>query len=459
MTGVRQEDDGGAWQRRLVRLAGRLKSDHMVRNSLYLMLSSALQASLGFIFWIVVARLFSTVDVGRASSLISATTVIGYLALLGLNSSIVRYLPTARDRDSLIATALLVVACGGALIAFIYVLLIPVVAPRLAFVTHDRLLAVGFILLTGAAAVNLMTDAIFIASRRAGLCALTDGAVGGTAKILLAVLLAGAGAYEIFAAATSAFASSAVVSILLILAVLRWRPKFGNPVRVLRPLLKFATANYFGNVMNMLPVLIVPLLVLDRLGARPAAYYFVAFQMATLLYSGAYAVSQSFLAEGSHAEANRRELRRRSKRALMALYFPSVLALVVIARWVLLVFGTRYSQHGAGTLMLLAVAALPIAACNWSWTVLRLSSHLHAIVLTSGLYAVSICGLAWFLAPHGLTALAAAWPVGAALCAAVSTATVTILNSRAARHRRVSPRSQPQPAASMVLEQAPEVSE
>jgi O-antigen/teichoic acid export membrane protein len=439
-------------QPRLASMLGRLRSDHMVRNSLYLMFSSGLQASLGFIFWIVVARLFSTADVGRASSLILAATVIGYLALLGLNSSMVRFMPTARDRDSLITAGLLVVAGCGALMALGYVFLIPVIAPRLAFVEQNWSFAAGFVLLTAVASVNLMTDAVFIASRRANYCALTDGAVGGATKIAWALILAGSGAYGIFAASTSAYAASAVVSVLLIFVVLRWRIRFENPFRKLRPLVRFSAANYAANVMNLLPVLIVPLLVLDRLGARDAAYYFVAFQIATLLYSGAYAISQSFLAEGSRAEANRRELRRRSRRAMMALYLPVVLALVAAAHWVMLVFGTSYSQHGTGTLISLALAALPIAACNWSWTVLRLSANLVAIVLTSGVYAVSICGLAWFLAPHGLAALAAAWPAGALLSAAVSTATVIVLRGRAARHRRTSRHRLPRPVRSVPAE-------
>jgi O-antigen/teichoic acid export membrane protein len=130
----------------------------MVRNSLYLMLSSALQASLGFAFWIIVARLFSPADVGRASSLISATTVIAYLALLGLNSTLVRFLPTAQNRDALITAGLLLVAGCGAGIGLLYVLATPLIAPRLAFVAHHAGLAAGFVLLAAAASVNLLTD-------------------------------------------------------------------------------------------------------------------------------------------------------------------------------------------------------------------------------------------------------------------------------------------------------------
>jgi O-antigen/teichoic acid export membrane protein len=415
-------------------LRARLGTDHMVRNSLYLIISSGLQAALGFAFWIVAARLFSAADVGRASSLISATVVIAYLALLGLNSTLVRYLPTAPDRDALISAGLLLVAVGGAAIGLIYVLATPVIAPRLDFIDHHVLLAVGFVVLAAAASVNLLTDSVFIASRRAGFCALTDGAVGGTSKVASAVALAGAGAYGVYAASTGGFAASALVSIALIVIVLRWRPVLRNPFATLMPLLRFSAANYVANILNLLPVLVVPLIALDRLGARDAAYYFVAFQIATLLYSAAYAVGQAFLAEGSHAGVDRRQLLRRSRRILLAMYLPAVIVVVVAARWVLLVFGAKYSHFGTPALMLLAVAAIPIAACNWSWTVLRLSGRLTAIVVSSAIYTVAICGLAYFLASGGLTTMVAAWPIGALAAALVATSTVVFSRGKAASH-------------------------
>lgn len=415
-------------------LRAKLGTDHMVRNSLYLIISSGLQAALGFAFWIVAARLFSAADVGRASSLISATVVIAYLALLGLNSTLVRYLPTAPDRDELISAGLLLVAGCGAVIGLIYVLATPLIAPRLDFIDHHALLAAGFVVLAAAASINLLTDSVFVASRRAGFCALTDGAVGGTAKIVSAVALAGAGAYGVFAASTGAFAASALVSIVLIFVALRWRPTVRNPFATLMPLLRFSAANYVANILNLLPVLVVPLIVLDRLGARDAAYYFVAFQIATLLHSAAYAVGQAFLAEGSQAGADRRQLFKRSRRILVAMYLPAVIVVALAAHWVLLVFGAKYSTFGTGSLILLAVAALPIAACNWSWTVLRLSGHLAAIVASSAIYTVLICVLAWFLAPGGLTLLSAAWPAGAAVAALVAIMTVALNPVRPASH-------------------------
>jgi O-antigen/teichoic acid export membrane protein len=103
---------------------------------------------------------------------------------------------------------------------------------------------------------------------------------------------------------------------------------------------------------------------------------------------------------------------------------------------VLLAFGTGYSRHGTASLMLLAAAAIPIAANNWLWTVLRLSGRLRLLVVSNGTYAVAICGLAWFLAPHGLAALTIAWPAGGLLSAAVA----AVPRRSRPRHRRTGKR-------------------
>ena len=402
------------------KLLGRLKTDHMLRNTLFLIMSTGLQAALGFAFWIVVARLFNTADVGRGSSLISAIGLIAFFALLGLNSAVVRYLPTAKDPNSLITATVLLVGGFGALVAGIYIFATPIFAPKIAFVAHQPLLALGFVLLAAATAVNLLTDSVFIASRKASYTALTDGGIGGVAKIGFSVALAGTGAYGVFSASAGGFAAAALASLILMATAVHWRPSLKSPVQILKPLIKFSFANYAGNAMGMLPTLVVPLIILDRLGPSSAAYYFVAFQLANLLYAAGGAIEQTFLAEGSQADADWRNMLRRSLRLLVALFIPMCLVVVVGAHWALLAFGVKYSQFGTPSLMLLAAAAVPIGANDWLQTVLRLAGALRAIVWSGVTCAISVCALAWFLAPFGLTALSASWLIGSALGALVA---------------------------------------
>ena len=80
-------------------LAARWGQNHLVRNSLYLMLNSGLQATAGLVFWVISARLFSVNDVGLATALFSAMGIVAFAALLGLNSTVVRYLPRSTERN------------------------------------------------------------------------------------------------------------------------------------------------------------------------------------------------------------------------------------------------------------------------------------------------------------------------------------------------------------------------
>jgi O-antigen/teichoic acid export membrane protein len=425
-------DDG---PRRIRLLRRRLRADHLVRNSLYLMVSTGIQAALGCVFWIVMARLFSTEDVGRASSLISATTLLSFFALFGLNTTLMRFLPTARNKGALVTAAFVLVAGAACAMAVGYVMLTPIIAPHLDFVAHSPLMTAGFAVLAAAAAVNVLTDSVFMASRRAELCAVTDGLIGGGGRIVFCVILAGTGAYGLYLASVGGSAAAAVASIVLIMAIFRWRPSLANPLQALRPLLKYSGANYVANSMNLLPGVVVPLIVLDRLGAKTAGYYFVAFQMATLLFTAAAAVEASFMAEGSHKGANWRAIRRRSRRLAIMLFVPAGLVIALAAHWLLLAFGSAYSLHGTGSLEILAAAVLPIAACNWGWTVLRLTGRLRTLVASTAVYSAAICGSAWVLAPHGLTALSSAWLIGSGLGAAVATIAAAMVRAPA-RHRR-----------------------
>jgi O-antigen/teichoic acid export membrane protein len=412
-----------------------LRQDHMMRDSLYLMLNAVLQAGFGFSFWIIAARLFSASEVGRASALISASGVIGFLALLGLNNGMGKYLPTARDRDALISAGLAAVAICGVVIAVVYIFLTPLIAPRLAFVEKSPELTAGFALITAACAVNALTDSVFIASRRAKYSAFVDGVIGGTGKNILAFVLAGAGTYALFLASTMGTVLAACASIVIIFTIMRCKPRLKRPLNTLAPLLRFSAANYVGNVFNMVPTLAVPIIVLDRQGAAHAAYFFVVFQCASIVYAASFAIEQTFLAEGSRANSDMRRLKRRSLRVLTMLCVPAALCLIAGGRWLLLAFGGRYYHYGFSSLVILALAAGPISANYWLLTVLRLEGKLRPIIVVNCTYAVAVCTLAWVGASRGLTGVALGWLAGGFIAACVAAASVSRKgNARHSQH-------------------------
>ena len=97
------------------------------------MLSMAVMAFFGFFFWVKNARLFKPEQVGIATTLISVVTLISSFSLLGLNSGIVRYLPTSERKNLKINTSFTLAASASVLIALIYLISINIFSPKLLF--------------------------------------------------------------------------------------------------------------------------------------------------------------------------------------------------------------------------------------------------------------------------------------------------------------------------------------
>ena len=372
----------------------KLRKDEMTWNSLFLILNTGMMAGTGFLFWIITGHLFSVPDVGKGSALISGASLIAQLALLGLNMGMNRFLPSARrNRDALITSGLVVVAAAGALGAIVYILLAPLVAPALAFVTKNPLLVIGFAVATGAIAVNTLTDTIFIALRKAKYTVLVDGVIGGFGKIVLAFFVTGAGAYGLFLASSIALVFAAVASLLLIYIVMRVRVDLRDPVKALKPLLRFAGANYVATIVNIVVGLASSVILLDRLGPTQTGYYFVVLQMTQIMYTAGLALEQTFLTEGSQAGADIPQLRRRALRLLMLFFVAGATVMIGLGHWLLLAFGAHgaYSRNGYPVLVILTLAAAPLSINLWFQTILRLAGKLRAIVVVNATGAILSC--------------------------------------------------------------------
>lgn len=390
-----------------------VRTDPMLRSAMFLLVNSGIQAGLGFAFWIITAHLFSTESVGLASSLISASNLVMFLGLVGMNTTFVRFLPMARRRNRLITAGVSLVTVGSAVLALGCVVLLPLISRPISFVTHSLPLTIGFVLLTAGAGVNLLADSVFIAAGKAQYNILIDGVIGGGSKIILLFILAGAGAFGVYGASSGSFVAAALASLFLMVKVLRWRPDFRSFVRVLKPVLAFSGTSYASSVLALLPVLVVPLIILARLGSSSEAYYYVSYQLATLLYQAVFAVEQSFLSEGSGTGVLSRAVLMRSIRILAALCIPSFILVILLGHRLLAFFGPKYAEHTGSMLIVLAAAVFPIAAALWCTTVLRLlTSKLGVLVWSSIVSDIVVIGLAWISASRGLEAVAMAWPLG-----------------------------------------------
>lgn len=404
--------------------------DHLVGNALWIVVTTLTQGALGFIFWILCAHLYSTSQIGIGTTLITATYMISFFALLGFNNSFVRFLPTSKDRSAEINSGVLIVFLMATALASIYVVLLPVVAPRLDFVSSSVFDLVAFALLNAFAAVNLVTDAVFIALRSARFNFVVDGLLVGGTKLIVPALFVGVGAFGIFLSYGVAAFAGVVLSLILMVKYLSYRPAIQIRPSAVKKVMAFSAANYLANVFDLLPVLVLPLLIVDRIGTANAGYYFIAFQIANLLFAIGYAVSQSLNAEGSYGEQALSTLVRKIALLAAGTVIPAAAVVAIGSRLILGVFGASYSRHAQGALIFFAIAAPLVVALGINTALLRITKQTLGLVLANLTYAVVIIGLAFTWVDRGITWVGLAWLLGTCSACVVSGVFLWIGRSR-----------------------------
>ena len=119
----------------------------------------------------------------------------------------------------------------------------------------------------------------------------------------------------------------------------------------------FSAGNYLAGLFITGPNMILPIMVLNVLGAEQAGYYYIAFAIASLLFMIPYAISMSLFVEGSHGEALKRTVVK-SLIVILSLLVPAAALLYVCGGGVLGVVGADYAAGGAGVLRVMVVASL-----------------------------------------------------------------------------------------------------
>lgn len=396
-----------------------LHGDSLVRNSFYLMLSTGIMAVLGFVFWLISARIFSPEDIGIATTLISAMNLISYIGLLGFNSTFIRMLPTSKNRSAEMNTGLMLSTSAAIIVAAIYVLLVPVIAPKLGIVHDNFLYAIGFIIMAALASVNLLTDSIFIALRAAKYNLLIDGVVMSITKLALPFVFVSLGAYGLFAAAGAAAVVALVLSVFFLIKNFGYQPRLSLDTATLRGVVKYSFASYLANLLNIAPTLVLPLVIINHLGAAAAGYYYLAFMVANLLYTVVYAVSQSLFAEGSYADRGLRELMKRSSLVIAAIMIPGVTIIYFGAQLMLTIYGHSYVQ-ATPLLQTFAIAGPMVAIYTIANVLLRITKQTWAIIIVNVVYMLAISGFAEAWASKGLVWIGYAWLLGQMLASVVA---------------------------------------
>jgi len=260
--------------------------------------------------------------------------------------------------------------------------------------------------------VNLLTDFIFVALRATKFNLLIDGFILGGTKLFLPVVFFRFGAYGIFASFGAATLAAALVSLGFLIGKFEYRPRLRLHWVTLTKVAHYSSANHVANLLNMAPVLLLPLIVLNHLGQGAAGYYFLAFTIANLLYGVVYAVANSLFAEGSYDEQDLERLLWRSIIVIGSVLTPGIIMLFFGASLVLQIFGKSYAAEAVAVLQIFVIASPVVALHVFGTFVLRIKKRVYSLIIVNIIYCVTINGLAYIWVDQGLVWIGYAWLSG-----------------------------------------------
>jgi len=378
-------------------------------NAFYLIAGNGLGAVLGFVFWAVAARFYSTADVGLMSAAISAVVLLDSLSTLGLGTALIRFLPRDDQKAArLINFSLSLVFVTAAVSAVIFLLGTGVWSPGLSPFRRDAGRFLVFTLLAAFTAMTVIADGVFIARRRASF-AMGRGLLMNGLKLLLVLAFAvTARAYGIFTAWGIAQIVALLLGLLFFLPrlVSGFRPVPNIEWRGKSEIVRYSLVNNVSSILAGLPGLLLPVVLLDHLGAEATAFFFIAWQIMSALASVPLSISTSLFAEGCHDEKDLVSNAWRGLRLALAILTPVVIALLLFSAPLLRILGAGYSGHSTRLLQVLSLSLFPGAVNQVYFAVLRVHKRLRVLTILNGVIAVVALAVAYLLMP-GLGAMGA----------------------------------------------------
>jgi O-antigen/teichoic acid export membrane protein len=392
----------------------------LLMNALYLMLSTFVVAVTGFVFWVVVTRTYDTAAVGLATTLLSVSGLLSLLGLAGFDTTFVRFLPGSKQKNEFINSGFIVVTIVSSILAVCLGFLLPRVSPSLTVLESSGAF-ISFVFFTVVTALNIVTNAVFLAFKQAKYIFIIN-TIFSMCKVVLPLFVAGGGAMMIFGLAGFAQLVGLILSVLWMRRTFGYRFRLRLQMDALHVVRRFSLSMYGSSVLNLLPPTLLPLIIVYHMGPSDAAYYYMAFTIAGVLYTIAYAAMQSVFAEGSHDEAAMRDHVAKAAKLIAILLLPASIVTAVASSIWLAAFGQEYAKNAASLLQLFALSALPVAVYSAIGAVFKVTKNLQGVVGMNIVYAAVILVLSYVLVPHlGLIAVGWAWIIGNTAAALMGT--------------------------------------
>ncbi|MFC1943689.1 oligosaccharide flippase family protein [Chloroflexota bacterium] len=387
----------------------------LYRNAIYLIMTNLAGPLIGFAFWIVAARFYTAEDVGLVAALIAILGLLTLLSTLGLDFGLIRFLPhSGQSANRIINSSLTISGLASIVFCGIFLAGINIWSPALLILVQEPIYLAAFIAFTVITTLLTIVGSTFIAKRRSSFV-MAYSLISGLLKLPLPILLAAFfHSFGLFASWGLSTALALVISILFFLP--RAQPDYHFSIALtksaINEMVRFSFINYIAHLCWSLPGSVLPIMVLNMLGAETNAHFYIAWSIGALLTSFPFAISTSLFSEGSYDGQSLSTYVWRSVKLTFLILIPIVVIIVIMADKLLLLFGNAYSEGGTTLLYILALSSFPTAINYIYLTTKRVEKKLAVIIGLSSFIAITTLALSYLLLPQmGVNGAGIAWLV------------------------------------------------
>ena len=374
------------------------------QNAYYLLSGNIINSVLGFILWIIAARLYSSEVVGLGSAIISACRLLALLAELGLGTSLVRYLPASgKNGNDMVNTCFTLSGLTVLIISLVFLSGLSLWSPALLPMSQYPLYCVAFIFFTFSMVLQPLSLTVFLARLQTRNIFIINLVAGILSIVLVSI-------FSIFTNnALGLFSAIGLaITFTLVLCVFWLLPKVQNGyfplprmnLEILRKIGSYSIANFIGKGFLLIPNFLLPLFVVNTLGNEMNAYFFIPWSVGVVLQFIPAAISNSLFAEASNEETTLRTNTTKSLKLLVFLILPMCLIIITIASLLLLLFGREYSEHGTSLLRILALSIIPWGIIYIYIGIARAKKNIKGLVIIPVFASSLSLGLSYVLMIH-----------------------------------------------------------
>jgi O-antigen/teichoic acid export membrane protein len=386
-------------------------------NSLALISGRVASSGLGFLTWIIVARIYPTQEVGIATGIVAAMMLCVQIALIGIGSALISKYPQYQNHyGQVINTALNIVAVSSLVGATLFLLLASNFFQELNVVAASLSYILLFLGITLFGAGNSLMDHVSIALRRNEQVLVRNVAFGivtlisvwsiplitgrwGSESIIAAWCLAGLFAYSL-----------GFIQLRRSVVDYRYHPELDRQKG--GQLIRTGYPNYLLTLAERAPNWILPILVIELLSPTQNAHWYTVWMIAWVVFIVPISIGQNLFATVSRKPEMIADAVRKSLRTSLIIGVLAAISVIVLAPLLLLLLGFDYRLAGTLPLRILVLAVFPVSFIQAYYAVCRGTGRLGEAIMTgvvSGVVGIGLAAVAGL--QFGLPGMAVAWLV------------------------------------------------